>query len=106
MAAIGILDELRLAQARLMPGEQLVHLRRAADEDIGLRSEIKTHDIAMMVGQRLQEFEDISLTELGVQAALLLAPGGPGWGCGHQLTACELQAAGVLHATGALAGRP
>ena len=106
MAAIGILDELRLAQARLMPGEQLVHLRRAADEDIGLRSEIEGDDIAIVLGQRLQESEDISLTELGVQAALLLAPGGPGWWCRHQLAARELQAAGVLHAAGALAGRP
>jgi hypothetical protein len=86
MAAIGILDELRFAQRPFVLGKKIMDLLRTADKDVGSRSKIEPHNVSELLGQRLQEAEDVGLTELGVQSAELLALG-PGWRYRHQLPA-------------------
>jgi hypothetical protein len=78
MAAIGILDELRFAQAGFALREKLMNLRRTVYEDVRQPSEVEPDDISILLGERLQELEYVGLTELIIQSAQLFALG-PGW---------------------------
>jgi len=86
MAAIGILDELRFAQARFALGNKPMNLRRTVHEDVGEPSEIESDNISVVLGERLQEPEYVGLTELVIQSARMLALG-PRWWGRHQLRA-------------------
>ena len=83
MAAIGVLDELRFAQARFALEEQLANLGRTVDQDAGRASEIESDDISVALGEGRQESEHVSPPGLVVESARVLASGARRW-CRHQ----------------------
>ena len=83
VTAIGVLDELGLAEAGFTLEQQLANLGCAVDEDAGRASEIEPDDISVPLRERSQEPEDVRLPGLVVDDARLLAP----WArrtCRHQ----------------------
>src|SRR5262249_27289453 len=84
MAAIGVFDEFRLAQARLALKEELAHLGGTIDQNTRRASKIESDDISVALGERCQEPEDVRSPKFVIESAELLTLR-PGRRCRHQV---------------------
>ena len=90
MAAIGVLDELRFAEARFALEEKLANLERTVDQDAGRASEIETDDISIALCEGLQEPEHVRPPELIIDSAPVLALGAWWWRRHQPLASTDL----------------
>src|SRR5262245_29786066 len=83
MAAIGVLDELRFAEARLTLQKKLADLLRTVDQNAWRASEIEADDVSVLLGECRQEPKHIGSPKVVIELAQVLAFGA-GWRSRHQ----------------------